>query len=105
MSAGVQSASEAPEGIEVAGSELRLRWSDGELTLSATSLRAACRCAHCVAASRRGEASVVDPGIRLIEADLVGHYALRLGFSDGHARGIYPWSMLRDLARAPAPAG
>lgn len=32
------------------------------------------------------------------EAELVGNYALRLTFSDGHSTGIYTWEYLRELA-------
>jgi prepilin-type processing-associated H-X9-DG protein len=34
----------------------------------------------------------------------VGRYAVNLAFSDGHARGIYPWAYLRELAGLPADA-
>jgi len=33
-----------------------------------------------------------------VDAELVGNYALRLRFSDGHASGIYTWEYLRRLA-------
>jgi DUF971 family protein len=26
-----------------------------------------------------------------------GHYAIQFTFDDGHYRGIYPWSYLRDI--------
>lgn len=40
-----------------------------------------------------------------LDAELVGNYALRLRFSDGHQTGIYTWEYLRriDPARSPAP--
>ena len=31
-------------------------------------------------------------------AELVGHYAIRIRFSDGHHTGIYSWTYLRQLA-------
>ena len=34
--------------------------------------------------------------------DPVGHYAVRIGFSDGHATGLFTWSGLFDLAQAYA---
>lgn len=39
-------------------------------------------------------------------AELVGHYALRIIFSDGHRTGIYSWDYLRqiDPARARNPS-
>ena len=30
-------------------------------------------------------------------AELVGHYAIRIEFSDGHRTGIYTWSYLREI--------
>ena len=30
--------------------------------------------------------------------ELVGNYAIKIAFSDGHATGIYTWEYLRSLA-------
>lgn len=40
-----------------------------------------------------------------LDAELVGNYALRIRFSDGHETGIYSWDYLRqiDPARGHAP--
>ena len=35
-------------------------------------------------------------------AELVGNYAVRIRFSDGHDTGLYAWKLLRELA-AQAP--
>lgn len=32
-----------------------------------------------------------------IDAELVGNYALRIRFSDGHDTGIYSWQYLREI--------
>lgn len=37
-------------------------------------------------------------------ADLVGHYAVRIVFSDGHDTGIYSWEYLREIDPGPAVA-
>lgn len=44
--------------------------------------------------------------LRIVDAELVGHYALRLIFSDGHDTGIYTWPYLHaiDPERAPEAA-
>ena len=34
----------------------------------------------------------------------IGNYAVRLAFSDGHDRGIFPWAYLTEIAAA-GPAG
>ena len=37
-------------------------------------------------------------------AELVGNYAIRITFSDGHSSGIYSWRYLREIDPAnPAP--
>jgi DUF971 family protein len=38
------------------------------------------------------------------DAELVGNYAVRLRFSDGHSTGIYSWTYLRSIAPADAAA-
>ena len=35
--------------------------------------------------------------LRATDAQLVGHYALRITFSDGHRTGIYSWRYLRSI--------
>jgi DUF971 family protein len=79
---------------------LRLAWRGGEeRELSAGRLRAACRCAWCTRARIEGTAAVETVTIESVTP--VGGYAVNLRFSDGHARGIYPWTYLRRLAQLP----
>jgi DUF971 family protein len=33
----------------------------------------------------------------IVNAELVGNYAINFSFSDGHATGIYTWEYLREL--------
>lgn len=33
-------------------------------------------------------------GVRITEVEMVGNYAVRIGFDDGHSTGIYPWALL-----------
>lgn len=87
-----------PEAIDLTAAHLRVRWPDHDSVLEAAMLRAECRCAHCRAAVQRGERLPIEPGLTLANAEPVGQYALQLSFSDGHARGIYPWSWLRELS-------
>lgn len=37
-----------------------------------------------------------DP-LTAINAEMVGHYAIRITFSDGHDTGIYSWNYLREI--------
>lgn len=43
-----------------------------------------------------------------VSAELVGNYAIRIAFSDGHSTGIYSWAYLRKIdpdAPPPPPPG
>ena len=35
--------------------------------------------------------------ISVVDAELVGNYAVRIRFSDGHDTGLYSWSYLREI--------
>lgn len=37
-----------------------------------------------------------------VDAELVGNYAIRIRFSDGHDTGIYSWAYLREIDPANA---
>ena len=77
---------------------LEVLWDDGaKQVVSHLMLRAACKCSHCQAARLCGESAPPGPELRLDEVRAVGHYAVQLLFNDGHARGIYPWEMLRSV--------
>lgn len=39
----------------------------------------------------------VPDDIRIVKAEPVGRYAVRLFFSDGHSSGLYTWNILRTL--------
>jgi prepilin-type processing-associated H-X9-DG protein len=39
-----------------------------------------------------------EAGIRIVSFTPIGLYAINIAFSDGHARGVYPWSLLRKFA-------
>jgi len=75
---------------------LILHWPDGVIqTLTHHELRLACRCAYCRADRLRASAPpVAQVGIRAVQTQ---GYGLQLIFSDGHDRGIFPWSYLREM--------
>ena len=41
--------------------------------------------------------AVSDGPLTAVGADLVGNYAIRIRFSDGHDTGIYSWVYLREI--------
>ena len=45
-----------------------------------------------------------DGPLRAEAIEPVGHYAIRIRFSDGHDTGIYTWRFLRDLGQSHGSA-
>jgi DUF971 family protein len=44
--------------------------------------------------------------LTVVSAELVGNYALKITFSDGHDTGIYSWQYLREIdPEAPKRTG
>jgi len=85
----------------VAAGKLVIDGEDGPVALNGTQLRRACRCAQCRALALTGSAVSVPAGITVVAASPLG-YGVQLHFSDGHNRGIFPWSYLAELSRAAA---
>lgn len=95
--------SAVPEEIRLSAGRdgLVLTWEDGvPHTFRAPALRAACRCAWCTRARAEGRFPEGFAGIAITSLSPIADYALNLHFSDGHERGIYPFSYLRALAGA-----
>lgn len=72
----------------------------GPVRFAARLLRCECRCAGCVdeITGRRildVRAVLDDTDIR--DLGLVGGYAIKFTFSDGHDTGLYTWEHLREL--------
>ncbi len=79
-------------------------WPDGlSRRLNLVALRAQCMCARCVdeiTGERIVEIDGIDPDIAISDMQLVGNYALRIHWSDGHYQGLYTWRHLRELCQA-----
>jgi DUF971 family protein len=88
--------------IGAGGRVLSLQRAASQLRFEADQLRRACRCAACAGARLRGTEIVPAAGIRLTAAVPIGGYALNLAFSDGHARGVFPFAYLAELATETA---
>jgi DUF971 family protein len=84
--------------VRAGRSELVLVFAEGSLAIGAPRLRAACRCADCRRERIDRDADPDARGTTIADVRLVGDHALNIAFSDGHDRGIYPWSYLRELA-------
>ena len=80
------------------GKKLCLSYEDKvEIHLDAETLRQACRCAWCTRARRDGIFPAAFPDIAIRGIEPFGTYAFNLIFSDGHARGVFPFAYLRSL--------
>ena len=81
---------------------LRIEWKDGLVSeFEARQLRLACPCAVCVEEGTGRKLLTEDKvptDIELVEAELVGRYALCFKWSDHHSTGIFSWSYLRTLS-------
>ncbi len=93
-----------PEHIDndVAQGRLRLHWEDAVVALDHAALREACRCAECQFKRHHGTPIHVPADVRITTVTSAG-YGVQLVFSDGHARGIYPWAYLAALAATAVP--
>ena len=74
-----------------------------EIRLTAERLRGACKCAPCIRARIDGAFPDRFDGIAVVQVSPIGDYAINIAFSDGHARGIYPWSYLLGLNEREPP--
>ena len=90
-----------PERIHRADRELVVTWAaDHVSTYPARMLRLACQCATCK--DEFTGRALLDPGavpedIRAESASLVGNYAIKIRWSDGHDTGIYTYEYLLSL--------
>jgi DUF971 family protein len=93
---------------------LTIAWQDGRVcTYSLSLLRSMCPCAQC-RTIREGEQKkkpmlTILPGnysgpITVVNAQLVGNYALKIEWSDQHDSGIYSFEYLREICPPSAPA-
>lgn len=100
----------APVRIELIGNEVAIRWADeAETFVTAPALRAASP-----SAAARGEPDLFGrmhgaEGRRDFSAvavtgwQIVGNYAVRFRFSDGHDSGLYTYELLRALGEGGEP--
>jgi prepilin-type processing-associated H-X9-DG protein len=86
--------------LKAGHARLELTWSGGQTAnISAERLRAHCRCAWCTRARIDDCFPASFDGIIIAALNPIGDYAINIAFSDGHARGVYPWTYLHALAR------
>jgi DUF971 family protein len=80
---------------------LELTWPDGTVqALPFKFLRCACTCAGCVhefTGERLLDPATVPEDISIASLELVGNYALKITWTDGHDTGLYTWERLAAL--------
>lgn len=88
--------------VDRPGSTFTIHWADGHSsTFRLAWLRNVCPCASCREERRQAEAEPLrlttgpPPSPQVQSAELVGNYAIRFVWADGHDSGIYGFSSLR----------
>lgn len=93
-----------PQGIKLKREEriLEVNWAEGHLArIPVRELRLSCQCAGCVDEFTRVRTlnpATVPLDLTITAMNLVGNYAVKFTFSDGHDTGIYSWDHLHDAA-------
>ena len=80
------------------GETLTIVYAECSYAMSAEYLRVCSPSAEVRGHGGEWEAPGGKKQVRICEILPVGHYAVRLVFSDGHQSGIYSWAVLHDLA-------
>jgi len=109
QSRGLHDAASSPKDlkVQIKAQRLLIEWNDGVRSeFSLDDLRRQCPCASCrtdreEAASNPLRILKSNPtGVRVTSAELVGNYAIKLRWSDGHDTGIFDFRFLRELSDA-----
>ena len=92
--------------IQLIGEGISISWSDGQTCVYPYRyLRLQCACAGCVEEMSGRQIltlAMVPEDVIAVDFLEVGRYALQFLWTDGHSTGIYPFRMLRRLAREDA---
>lgn len=100
-----------PEHIAISKSKgIQIDWKDGHHSkYSLAYLRDECPCASCTGAhgtepqksdySKAADSpfQMFKPTLKMLNVEAVGHYAIRIAWSDGHNTGIYSYDHLRKI--------
>ena len=98
---------DAPTDIKLKQAEgvLEITWSDESPHCHRVrELRCACACAGCIdemTGVRTLDVDAVPEDIGVTDMALVGNYAVKFSFTDGHDTGIYSWDRLYRMEAAP----
>lgn len=91
----------APQRIHRGERDVVVTWDDDHVGIfPARQLRLACQCAQCVDEMTGRpllDPATVPPDVTAHSIGLVGNYAIRIDWSDGHTTGIYTYEVLAAL--------
>jgi len=90
---------------------LTIVWDDGsESAFDMKALRRQCPCAECNALRQQpqpentlkvlSEKEILPDNLTVLQAEIVGRYAIQFMWSDDHHEGIYTFDYLRKLSQA-----
>lgn len=85
------------EHCAVVAGNLMIGWEGRSIVIEGALLRRRCRCSECRYRELRGAGPENAAGVGVVAASPIG-YGLQLHFSDGHNRGVFPWSYLEEIA-------
>jgi DUF971 family protein len=89
---------------QYSATEVLIVWSTGErFAVPFKELRYLCPCAHCVdeqTGRRTLERASIPDNVRPAFVQVVGRYALKVQWVDGHQTGLYNFDYLHDLCGA-----
>ena len=95
--------------VQIAEQRLLVEWNDGAHSEYALDeLRRCCPCASCRTEREKKDANPLqilkfDPtGVNVVSANLVGNYAIKFRWSDGHDTGIFDFRALRAMSDSTA---
>ena len=88
--------------------ELAVKWSDEtESFIKFKTLRNCCPCAYCSGETdilgnvyKGAKRELAETAYEVLNLERVGHYAIRIFWTDGHADGLYTYEMLRKLGNS-----
>jgi ATP-binding protein involved in chromosome partitioning len=94
-----------PQAIHRADDAVTITWTEGHVGVyPARALRLACPCAECV--EEMSGRPLLDPAsvpesVMPLRISLVGAYAIRIDWNDGHSTGIYTYDHLLEMCPCP----
>jgi len=90
-----------PQRIHRGEREIVITWADDHVgTYPARAVRLACPCAMCIEEMTGRpllDPTTVPDDVTAARIELVGSYAIRIVWSDGHDTGIYTYQLLRAM--------